>query len=226
MLEDNSVDAVITDPPYLNLSGGLIMGLDGGVANSVNPSISVGNLWDASLTWTQEAWRVAKYGVIVFCGYNSVPETRAGFSEAVTKGLAVWHYSNPSPSYRNVPQYDVEFIWLLEKCPGITWRELKSLLLSVPKLPAGCFATERVLMPGSKKAMHPCQKPVELMRQLILEGCNTILDPFMGLGSTGIACVEKGRNFIGIEIDPNYYAIAEQRIAAEQAKARQMEMAL
>jgi len=45
----------------------------------------------------------------------------------------------------------------------------------------------------------------------------TILDPFMGSGTTGVACVQTGRNFIGIEIDPDYYAIAERRIRDAQA---------
>lgn len=44
----------------------------------------------------------------------------------------------------------------------------------------------------------------------------TVLDPFMGSGTTGVACVRTGRKFIGIEIDPTYYAIAEKRIAAAQ----------
>ena len=46
----------------------------------------------------------------------------------------------------------------------------------------------------------------------------TVLDPFMGSGTTGVACVQTGRNFIGIEIDPTYYAIAERRIAEAQAQ--------
>ncbi|HEX7975832.1 MAG TPA: site-specific DNA-methyltransferase [Anaerolineales bacterium] len=71
----------------------------------------------------------------------------------------------------------------------------------------------------------PTQKPLELMKwclSFLPEGC-TILDPFMGSGTTGVACVQTGRNFIGIEIDPNYYAIAQKRI--EQAQA-QMVMSL
>jgi site-specific DNA-methyltransferase (adenine-specific) len=68
---------------------------------------------------------------------------------------------------------------------------------------------------------HPTQKPVSLMVYLVeklTQPGDTILDPFMGSGSTGVACVRTGRNFIGIEIDPTYFAIAQNRIAAEQAK--------
>jgi DNA modification methylase len=59
------------------------------------------------------------------------------------------------------------------------------------------------------------------MRWLIEHYTNegdTVLDPYMGSGTTGIACVELGRNFIGIELDPNYFAIAQKRIEAAQAQ--------
>jgi len=62
---------------------------------------------------------------------------------------------------------------------------------------------------------HPTQKPVELMSYLAETYTTigmTILDPFMGSGTTGVACKELGRNFIGIEISPEYFKIAEQRI--------------
>lgn len=64
---------------------------------------------------------------------------------------------------------------------------------------------------------HNCTKPVSLMRKLINMGnYDTIFDPFMGSGTTGVACMQLGRNFIGCEIDPNYYAIAEKRIKQAQ----------
>ena len=70
---------------------------------------------------------------------------------------------------------------------------------------------------------HPTEKPVEIMKRLCemttLEG-DTILDPFMGSGTTGVACVQTGRNFIGIEIDPKYFAIAEKRIKDAQQQMR------
>ena len=66
-------------------------------------------------------------------------------------------------------------------------------------------------------AFHPTQKPVALMEYLIKTYTNegdTVLDFTMGSGTTGVACVNTGRNFIGIELDPYYFAIAEQRITA------------
>jgi len=48
----------------------------------------------------------------------------------------------------------------------------------------------------------------------------TVLDPFMGSGTTGVACVQTGRNFIGIEIEPKYFEIAQRRIAEAEAQLR------
>lgn len=70
-----------------------------------------------------------------------------------------------------------------------------------------------------KGGFHPTQKPVELLEDLIKTYSNegdTVLDNCMGSGSTGVACVNTGRNFIGIELDPTYYDIAVKRI--EEAK--------
>jgi len=67
------------------------------------------------------------------------------------------------------------------------------------------------------KRVHPTQKPIELMRWCldvlrVPEGA-TVLDPFCGSGTTGVACVQTGRNFIGIELDPGYCDIARRRIS-------------
>ena len=62
---------------------------------------------------------------------------------------------------------------------------------------------------------HPSPKPIEYMRKLISRVTrkgDTIFDPFMGSGTTGVAAIQLGRNFIGCEIDPDYFAIAEKRI--------------
>ena len=65
---------------------------------------------------------------------------------------------------------------------------------------------------------HPTQKPVALMRWCLgfVPNARTILDPFMGSGTTGVAAVQMGRDFIGIELDPDYFAIACKRIEDAQ----------
>jgi site-specific DNA-methyltransferase (adenine-specific) len=53
---------------------------------------------------------------------------------------------------------------------------------------------------------------------------DTVIDPFMGSGTTGVACVQTGRNFIGIELDAGYFAIAQERIAKAQAEPAQLQL--
>lgn len=64
---------------------------------------------------------------------------------------------------------------------------------------------------------HYTQKPIEVMRWCIEQlpkGCSTIVDPYLGSGTTGVAAVKLGRQFTGIEVDPGYFDIARRRIAA------------
>jgi site-specific DNA-methyltransferase (adenine-specific) len=73
--------------------------------------------------------------------------------------------------------------------------------------------------PGcTEYAGHPTQKPIDLMRWLVEKTAGTVLDPFMGSGTTGVACVKLGRKFIGIERERKYFDIACRRI--EQAYAQ------
>lgn len=71
-------------------------------------------------------------------------------------------------------------------------------------------------MKHKETRVHPTQKPVPLMKWILCnhgKDCITILDPFMGSGTTGVACKELGRNFIGIEISKEYFDIAQKRLA-------------
>lgn len=74
---------------------------------------------------------------------------------------------------------------------------------------------------GEKKE-HPTQKPVPLMEWCLtfVKAAKTVLDPFMGSGSTGIACMNQGRAFVGIERDPRYFDIACRRIEDAQRQQR------
>jgi len=68
---------------------------------------------------------------------------------------------------------------------------------------------------SSAKRFHTCQKPVPLLRRLIRVSCpdgGVVLDPFMGSGSTGVACVQTGRKFIGVELDIHFFDVAKNRL--------------
>ncbi len=69
-------------------------------------------------------------------------------------------------------------------------------------------------------ADHPTQKPLKLITALVAKTTKSVLDPFMGSGTTGVACANLGRQFIGIEIDKKYFDIAVERITAAYAQMR------
>ena len=76
-----------------------------------------------------------------------------------------------------------------------------------------------------QRRVHPTQKPVALMVTLVehfTKPGDTVLDPYMGSGTTGVACVQTGRNFIGIELDPDYFTIAQARIHAAETEMIQL----
>jgi site-specific DNA-methyltransferase (adenine-specific)/modification methylase len=124
-------------------------------------------------------------------------------------------------NYFNVPPSRCWLVW--DKCTGansfadceLAWTNLDSVVkkLTLPWL--GSNAKDE-----SGERVHPTQKPLNLMRWCIdvAGDAETILDPFMGSGTTGVAAIQLGRKFIGIEREPKYFDIACQRI--EQAVAQ------
>lgn len=90
---------------------------------------------------------------------------------------------------------------------------------TVFNLPTGAKSKSNVLeFAKDYPSLHPTQKPVKLVEDLILTYSNpgaVVLDTFMGSGTTAVACLRTGRNFIGFELDEKYHAIAMERIAAE-----------
>jgi DNA modification methylase len=82
------------------------------------------------------------------------------------------------------------------------------------------FTYSRAAM-KKENGYHPTQKPIALMKWCIaFSKADTIFDPFMGSGTTGVACMQLGRKFIGIEIEPKYFDIACERIENAQRQAR------
>lgn len=213
-LPSGSVDAVVTDPPYPDLKGGYRYKFDN-VAKCNRESVSVGVPWNASLDWLEEAKRVACKGLMVFCTYHSVDLIANKCSDLRKVALLTWYKRNSPPTGKNVPRFTTEFIWCFAKDVGMSWDAFNTTMFDIPKLQGGCMAVER-LQNEDGSSMHPTQKPTAIMHELMKvtnEG-DTILDPFCGSGTTGVAAVMNGRNFIGYEIDPKYCEIARRRIEA------------
>ncbi len=217
------VDAVITDPPYLTENARVpIRG--NGVGRFIKETNSVGDEWGYSLDWVDVVGTLKPKHWVVFANFAMLGELYAAIGKyAKVSCLFVWYKNNAPAMTSPVPRFDCEFI-LWARADGVqccTMRDFKSMILDVNNLQAGCFAKERILQTDSLKAAHPCQKPLAVVIPFVERlGVDTILDPFMGSGTTGVACVKLGRSFIGIEKDPQYFEIARKRI--EQAQQQIM----
>ena len=122
----------------------------------------------------------------------------------------VWHKTNPVPNIRKTSFLNsCELIVALWN-KGHTWNFSKqSEMHNFIESPI-CMGNERL-----KNPKHPTQKPLKILKHIINIASNpndTVLDMFMGTGSTGVAALELGRKFIGIEIDEIYYNAAKTRI--------------
>ena len=131
--------------------------------------------------------------------------------------LLCWHKSNPVPTCNNKYLSDTEYL--------LFFRENGVKIF-------GSYATKKkyYVTPINKedknKYNHPTIKPLEIIKNLIInssEENDTILDCFMGSGTTGVACKELNRNFIGIEIDKKYFDVAKKRIDIIEPKQMTME---
>lgn len=209
------VDAVITDPPYLTRSTGVpIRGK--GVTARVHDTVSIGMPWGYGLEWI-ESLRPDHW--IVYCNYQMLGGLCSALEAQHILGCVfTWRKSNAPQMTRPVPRLDCEFIvWARShKATCDRMGQFRSMVLDVPMPQAGCFATERLIEYGSGKAVHPTQKPLAVVRPFIARlNTTTILDPFMGSGTTLVAAKHLGRRAIGIELDERYCEIAARRLQQE-----------
>lgn len=221
-MKDGSVDMVLTDPPYS--SGGMYRS---DRAKSTGEKyadkkfnglsrfedFTGDNMDQRSFTAFMrmvfaEARRVTKpEGVLaVFVDWRNLPTLTDALQDAgwIWRGIVVWDKGtsrNQPGRFRN----DCEFIiW------GTNGPKPIDFHAGLKALP-GCYHIPNV--PNLQKH-HQTEKPIELLEKL-LQICpqgGTVLDPFMGSGSTGVACIKEGRDFVGIEIYEQYNAVAKERI--------------
>lgn len=200
-MEDNSVDLVVTDIPYgeVNRKSNGLRNLEKGKADIV--TFSMDSLLD-------NLCRITRGSIYIFCGTEQVSIIRKLMVEhKMSTRLCIWEKTNPSPM-------NGDKIWLsgIECCvygkfPKATFNE--HCKNTVFRFPCG------------RNKLHPTQKPLELIKRLILASSNEgdlVFDGFAGSGTTGVACKELGRNFIGCELDENYCKIANERIKEGELK--------
>ena len=194
--EGIKVDMVLTDPPYgINLTPQRVSGKFKGT-KVIN---------DDTLEWlpkvVDKIYELTKNVAVIFCSWQFIDVFKIAFEKKfIVKNILVWNkdWLGMGNNYR--PNY--ELILLLCKTNVKTKSKNKSNILTYRRI-------------SPQKMLHSCEKPVPLLTDLILELTdenNIILDCFMGSGSTGIACLNTNRNFIGIELDEHYFDIAKDRL--------------
>lgn len=185
--------AVVTDPPY---------GINFGTFNRTNKSFNGKRVkankykngdWDSDFDFSKYLPAIldASQNAIVWGG-NYFPCLWA----RPVKSIIFWNKHQPVDNFS-----DGELAW-------------SNLNIPAKHIDFPYYGNIEGKTSASKK-QHPTQKPVEVMRRCIgflPENSQTILDPFMGSGTTGVACVKLGRKFTGIELDADYFDIACERI--------------
>jgi DNA modification methylase len=207
---DASVDLLLTDPPY-NLGGYSTGNIAMTWRKEFNNDIA---RWDADFdpAALRDAFlRVLKPtgNLLAFTSYNMLGRWHEVFQ------FLVWHKTNPPPKlYRAGFLNSCELV-VCAWNKGHTWnfttqKEMHNFI----EAPI-CMGNER-----SRDPFHPTQKPLRVLRRLVRLASapgDLVLDPFCGVGSTGVAALQEGRRFLGFEIDPAFAAAAERRLAVAGA---------
>lgn len=236
-LEPGSVDLVFADPPYnLQLPGDLRRPNDSivdGVTEDWDRFDSFAEYDEFTHAWLSGARRLLsdRGSLWVIGSYHNI--FRIG---SVLQDLGywilndvIWRKTNPMPNFRGrrFTNAHETLIWCAkskeQKHYTFNYQAMKMLNEDVQmrsdwSLPI-CTGRER-LRQGAQKA-HPTQKPESLLYRVLLASTNTtdlVLDPFFGTGTTGVVAKKLGRRYLGIELDPNYVALARERLA--QVKPR------
>ena len=203
-IENESIDLIVTDPPYLikyktNRRKNKDHDFCSEILNDDNEQLII--------DYIRECYRILKNNtaMYMFCNCDKVDFFKqelenAGFK---IKNMIIWVKNNWTAGDLKAQfgkQYEI--IFLVNKGRK-------------------CFNGKRITdvwmfdRISGKKQLHQNQKPVDLLKQCILKHSDEndiIFDGFMGSGSTGVACIETNRKFIGVELDKKYFEIAKERI--------------
>ena len=216
LMPDNSIDLIVTDPPYPITARGNHGNTGGMLKKELSKKGKVFTHNDIDCTqYAPEFFRLLKDGshCYVMCNHINLRHMLNTFTDCgfhFIKSL-IWNKGNKIMGLYYMSQF--EYILFFRKGRGTRINHCgTSDILSIPNK-----KTKGV--DGSN--LHDTEKPVDLM-QILIENSSQdndmVMDPFMGIGSTGIAAIKAHRRFIGIEIDGRYYRIAGNRMYMEHTK--------
>lgn len=220
-IPNNSIDLLLTDPPYkisqqLNCKGKRL-------GSTAKLDFDFGE-WDERddgkfINWVDEALPKVKGWAIVFCAKQNIGDYWKFFEKHNFKAIdtLVWQKPDPLPLNGKTKFLNAWESAIIGKKNGAYF---------------GGYCTHNIFKyqaPKGKNRIHPTQKPLGLIKELIeltTKRSGIVLDPFMGSGTTAIACTHLGRHFVGFEIDKKYCTTArkivekEAMLLKEQTKLR------
>ena len=212
-IPDNSIDFILTDPPY-NLGQHSTGNIPLPGRSAMNNDLAEWDIIDFNPEeWADEFIRILKPtgNLFIFTSYNQLGRWYNCLDHRFdTSNFMIWHKTNPAPKI-----FKAGF---LNSCEMIftcwnkkhTWNFISQAEMHNFIQSPICMSPERL-----KNPKHPTQKPVSILKRMIEIASNKddiIFDPFMGVGSTGVAALELDRRFIGVELEESYFAAAKIRI--------------
>jgi len=209
---DESVDLILTDIPY-NISKKNGLGGFDKKSNRNRVGLDFGE-WDKGFDVSGISALVPKLkkggSVVIFSAFEQFNEICTAFSDLVVKDKLIWQKTNPFIRNR-----ERRYVSNIEFCSWFVKPKEKWTFNRQNEKYESCVFTYPSESGGGFKRYHPTQKNLKMIRYLTRTHSNkgdTILDPFMGGGTMGVAAVLEERNFIGFEIEKQYFDKAQTRI--------------
>lgn len=211
-IRTDSVDFIFTDPPY-NISQYSTGNIQFNHRSDINNDIGE---WDKNfdpLDYKEDFLRILKPSgnLFAFASYNIIGRWHEIYDPIFdTFQFFVWHKTNPTPKFMKAG--------FLNSCEMIAcmWNKGHTWNFSEQKNMHNFFESQICNYPERlKNPKHPAQKPVKLLKHIIQITTNkddVVFDPFMGVGSIGVASIELKRKFMGIEINDEYFKASKRRI--------------
>ena len=213
-IPDKSIDLIVTDPPYQfrkedNGGGGILTTRK--YDKEIHTKLGSTNILDCGITtdFLEETKRLFRkgYNAVYFCNQQQL-KMYIDFADKnkYRFNILVWYKTNPMPLCNNKYLDDLEF--------QVQIKSEDYRIGGDYKTKSKCYISQ-INEKDKRLYEHPTVKPLDLVGKFIINHSNendVVLDPFMGSGTTGVACKELNRNFIGIELDKKYFEIARKRI--------------
>jgi len=212
-IPDNSIDLILIDPPYL------IEATQGGTNNDLGKSIqNMNNQLEAKRTtiangiedsFLPELLRLQdKTNIYVWCNHKQIIKYLDFFvtQNSCKFDILLWEKSNATPLFYNKYMTDKEYCLYFRKggyCNPSNYKDAHTIF------------RQQININDKKKYLHPTIKPLNIIKTLISNSSkenDIVADFFLGSGTTAVAAKELNRNYIGFEIDQEYYKIAKDRL--------------